>query len=330
MPSVLVTGGAGYIGSVTCLRLREAGYEVHCLDDLSAGHRAAVPPGVRLVQLDLEDVGRVRRVLVDSDIEVVVHFAGAIEPGSSMLNPMRFYRDNVVRSAGLVEELVRIGGIPLIYSSTCAVYGQPAELPVTEATPPAPDSVYGRTKLTVEHMLADCWQAHRLPSLALRYFNACGALPEHGLGPDHLRKIHLVTRLLAAAAGLQRELVVHGDDYATPDGTCIRDYIHVDDLASAHVAAVRSVLSTPRRAVYNLGLGRGYSVRQMLDLAVDVVGHDVPYRVGPRRPGDPAQIFADASLARAELGWSPKWNDMREVIESAWVFAQAYPDGYPT
>jgi UDP-glucose 4-epimerase len=328
MTAVLVTGGAGYIGSVTCLRLREAGYEVHCLDNLSSGHRDAVPAGVHFIQADLADTATLRAAITDLDIAAVVHFAGAIEPSLSMTNPLRFYRENLVRSYDLVEILVNSGRIPLVYSSTCAVYGQPDRTPVDETVTLSPDSVYGRTKLAVEGLLSDCWAAHGQPSIALRYFNACGALPQHGLGPDHLRKVHLVTQVMLTALGQRPELVVYGGDYDTPDGTCVRDYIHVDDLAGAHVLAVKSLLEQPRSTAYNLGLGKGFSVLEILKSAEAVVGRDIPHTFGPRRAGDPARVFADAAKAHAELAWQPRWVELSDVLTSAWDWHRAHPSGY--
>ena len=196
--------------------------------------------------------------------------------------------------------------------------------------PPAPQSVYGATKLAAEQMLGDCWRAYRQPSIALRYFNACGALPEAGLGPDHRHKEHLLTRVMLAALGKVPEVVVHGQDYPTPDGTCIRDYVHVDDLASAHVLAVQSLLDDPRQDVYNVGVGRGFSVLEIINAADRTVGQAVPRRIGPRRPGDPAEVIADASRIRKELGWQPKWLDVGAIVESAWAWHQKHPDGYPS
>jgi UDP-glucose 4-epimerase len=326
--AVLVTGGAGYIGSVTSLRLKESGYEVYCLDNLSSGHRDAVPPGVRLVHADLADGETLHRTLADARIDAVIHFAGAIEPSLSMVDPVRFYRENVARSAQLAEALVRHGRIPIVYSSTCAVYGQPARVPVDESTPTVPDSVYGETKLLVERMLGRCWDAYGLPSISLRYFNAAGALPEAGLGADHRHKVHLLTQVMLAALGKVPRVVIHGVDYPTPDGTCIRDYIHVDDLAAAHVLALGSLLECPRSDALNLGVGQGHSVREIIDAAQDVIGASLPCEIGPRRPGDPARVVADAGRARRELGWSPRWLDIHDVVESAWAWHRAHPDGY--
>lgn len=328
MTAVLVTGGAGYIGSVTCLRLMQSGHEVHCFDNLSSGHRDAVPPGVNFIQADLADTTRLRQAISDLEVVAVVHFAGAIEPSASMTHPLRFYRENVVRSFDLVEVLTGLGRIPLVYSSTCAVYGQPDRLPVDEDDSLRPDSVYGRTKLTVERMLADCWAAYRQPSIALRYFNACGAVPDAGLGPDHLRKVHVVTQVMLAALGRRPDFVVHGDDYDTPDGTCVRDYIHVDDLAAAHVLAVQTLIEQPRCSAYNLGLGKGFSVLEILDAAEQVIGRPIPRTIGARRAGDPAQVYGDASKARAELGWEPRWTELRDIVASAWEWHQAHPAGY--
>ena len=328
MPRILVTGGAGYIGSHTALRLVEAGHDVVVLDDLSTGHAAAVPDDATMVKADLADVDAVRGTLRDLEPDAVVHFAARIEPALSMTEPRAFYRANVVNSANLLDALLDTRPVPVVLSSTCAVYGEPERLPLTEDQPFNPLSVYGETKAVVERMFDAYEAAYGTRSIRLRYFNACGAHHSGRLGPDHRVKVHLITLALLAALGQRPTVKVFGTDYPTPDGTCIRDYIHVEDLAEAHVASIDALLAGAPTAAYNVGVGRGFSVREVLDAVDRVVGRPVPREEAPRRPGDPARLWAEPTRIRTGLGWEPRYTDIDEIVASQWRWHSSHPHGF--
>ena len=332
MASILVTGGAGYIGSHTLRHLLGAGHDPVVLDDLSAGHRAAVPAGVPIVEASTGDPAMVAKVLADHAPAAVIHFAGSIEAGESMTDPRRFYANNVSAGLALLDALVDAAGdgdpVPVVFSSSAAVYGDPATVPIPEGAATVPTNVYGETKLMFERALAAYDRAYGLRSIALRYFNACGAAADGSIGPDHRMKTHLMTLALLAALGQRDAVEVMGDDYPTPDGTGIRDYIHVDDLASAHVLAIDALTAGAPTTTYNVGVGRGFSVREVLDAVDRVVGRPVPRRIGPRRAGDPACLVADSSKAQAELGWAPQYTDLDAIAATAWRWHSAHPHGY--
>jgi UDP-glucose 4-epimerase len=324
---VFVTGGAGYIGSHIVRALVAAGREVVVFDDLSSGHPEAVPAGVPLVVADLSDVGALRRTIREWHPAAAVHLAGAIEPGLSGSDPRRFYRTNVVGTLNLLDELAPTR-TPLVFSSSCSVYGTPERLPVDETAPFAPESVYGRTKAIGEGMLVAYDEAYGLRSISLRYFNAAGAAANGDIGADHRYKIHLVTVACLAALGRVPEVEVFGDDYPTSDGTCERDYIHVEDLAAAHVVALDALAQGATSTAYNVGAGRAYSVRQVLETVEAVTGRPVPARVSSRRPGDPVAVWADTARIHAELGWKAARSSLEEIVSSAWRWHRTHPDGF--
>jgi UDP-glucose-4-epimerase GalE len=321
---VLVTGGAGYIGSHTVRLLLARGHDVTVLDNLTYGHRAAVPAD-RLVVGDLADPAALDRALTGA--EAVVHFAAFAYVGESVTNPAKYYSNNLVASLALLDACRRHGVRRFVFSSTCATYGVPSAVPITEDEKQLPINPYGNTKLAVERALADYAGAYPLGYCALRYFNAAGASPDGTIGEDHDPETHLIPLVIAAATGRRPHVEVFGTDYPTPDGTCVRDYIHVDDLAEAHILALDR-LGPGVQLRYNVGTGRGYSVREVIRAVEEVTGLKVPVREGPRRPGDPPELVADASKIRRELGWGPKYTDLRSVVQTAWNWHKAHPDGY--
>ena len=326
MARVLVTGGAGYIGSHTVRLLLRRGHDVRVYDNLSQGHRAAVP-AERLVVGDLADVDRLDQVLITHGTEAVVHFAAYCYVGESVKEPAKYYLNNVANTLTLLDRLRRHGVRKFVFSSTAATYGVPGKMPITEEAPQVPINPYGRTKLTIERALADFAEAYGLGYAALRYFNASGASPDGTIGEDHDPETHLIPLVLQAALGVRPHVEIFGTDYPTPDGTCVRDYIHVDDLAEAHVLALDH-LEPGRGLHYNLGIGRGYSIREVIRVAEEVSGRKVPVKEGPRRPGDPAELVASAEKIRRELGWRPKYTDLRGIIETAWNWHKDHPRGY--
>lgn len=324
--NVLVTGGAGYIGSHAVRRLVRAGHAVWIYDNLSRGHRAAVPPD-RLIVGELTDGSRLRSALLDHGIDAVMHFAAFALVGESVDNPALYYSNNVVATLALLETM-REANVPrMVFSSTTATYGVPASIPITEEEPQRPINPYGFTKLVIERALEDYQQAYGLRFAALRYFNAAGATPEGDLGEDHEPESHLIPIVLQVALGQRETLTIYGDDYPTPDGTCIRDYVHVDDLGDAHVKAL-DVLDTRPRVQLNLGTGRGHSVREVLEACRRVTGHPIPARVGPRRPGDPPELVADSRRARTELGWQPQYVEIEPIVQTAWNWHRRHPRGF--
>jgi UDP-glucose 4-epimerase len=324
--NLLVTGGAGYIGSHTARQLQSAGHKVWVYDNLSQGHAAAAPAG-RLIVGDLMDRTTLVGVLREHRIEAVLHFAALALVGESVADPARYYQNNVVASLHLLEAMRQAGVGRIVFSSTTATYGQPERLPITEDEPQQPINPYGFCKLVVERALADYAQAYGLEYAALRYFNAAGATPSGELGEDHRPESHLIPLVLQVALGQREQVTLFGDDYGTPDGTCIRDYVHVDDLAAAHVLAVER-LRPGRPWLLNLGTGRGFSVREVIEACRRVTGHPIPTVVGPRRPGDPPLLVADASRARRELGWCPRYLDLDSIVATAWNWHRRHPQGY--
>jgi UDP-glucose 4-epimerase len=325
---IFVTGGAGYIGSHTVLTLLEAGMDVVVYDNLSSGHREALPDEVPLVVADLNDTAPLDQALTEHRPDAVVHFAGSIEAGESMADPKRFYRNNLVNSLNLADAVAAHGSIPVVFSSTAAVYGDPEELPVSEDAPKAPTNVYGESKLAFEGVLSAYERAYGLRSVSLRYFNACGAYPDGHIGADHRSKTHLLTLAMLVALGQREHIDVYGTDWPTPDGTCIRDYIHVCDLADAHVLALRALADGAPSRAYNVGVGRGFSVKEMLDGVDRVVGRPIARRITERRPGDPSALVADSRRIRSELGWEAKYTDLDDMIRTAWAWHQSHPHGF--
>lgn len=322
---VLVTGGAGYIGSVVTEELVKDGHEAVVYDSLYKGHAAAVVAGAQFVQADLADAATLRQTLSKQRIEAVVHLAADSLVGESCEQPEKYYRNNVVNGLVLLDAMRDVGVDSLVFSSTAATYGEPERQPIDETAPNNPTNPYGESKLTFEHAMRWYAQAHGLRYTALRYFNAAGA--SELCGEDHAQETHLIPIALQVAAGKREFVEVYGDDYPTPDGTCVRDYIHVVDLARAHLLA----LQTPPKGgrIYNLGCGgSGYSVNDVLEMARAVTGKEITARVGPRRAGDPAVLIASSDKIKRELGWQPEYQDLRVIIESAWRWMQSHPDGY--
>lgn len=322
--NILVTGGAGYIGSATADALIQAGHSVTVYDSLVTGHRRAVPNGATFVEADLSDSDALVKTLTDQTFDAVMHFAAFIEAGESMKDPGRFYHNNLTNSLSLIEAAVRSGVKRFVLSSTAAVY-QSSDEPLTEESTLGPTNVYGHTKLLVEQALDWYRQIHGLHFAALRYFNACGALP--GRGEAHQPESHLIPLVLRVPLGQRAEVQIYGADYPTPDGTCIRDYIHIADLVSAHLLALNG-LSDRDRLIYNLGSGNGYSVREVIETARQVTGHPIPATEQPRRPGDSARLVASSAKIKQELGWEPEHDNLFEIISSAWAWHQSHPKGY--
>jgi len=322
---VLVTGGAGYIGSVVAEELIAGGHEVVVYDSLYKGHRGAVPAGAEFVEADLADAETLRRTFRARAVEAVIHMAADSLVGESVQNPAKYYRNNVTAGLALLDAM-RDGSVKrLVFSSTAAVYGEPEKQPVEETDPTAPTNPYGETKLAFERALRWYEQAHGIRYASLRYFNAAGAT--RLCGEWHNPESHLIPIILQAATGRRTHVEVYGDDYPTRDGTCVRDYIHVVDLARAHVLAL-GILGE-RSAVYNLGCGGdGYTVNDVIGAAREVTGREIEVRTGARRPGDPAVLVASSSKIRRELGWEPEFQDLRKIVSSAWEWLQAHPNGY--
>jgi UDP-glucose 4-epimerase len=324
---ILVTGGAGYIGSAAAEALLAAGHAVTVLDNLSHGHRAAVPAGARFVHGDLADRIALDDLLASEPYDAVMHFAASIEAGESMRNPGPFFANNVAGSLNLIEASVRHGVRRLVLSSTAAIFAGSDE-PLSETSLLQPANVYGETKRMVEQMLGWYQRVHGLRFAALRYFNAAGALP--GRGEAHQPESHLIPRVLAVAQGQADSVTIFGADYPTPDGTCIRDYIHIADLVSAHLLVLDALAPETGRAhlAYNLGNGAGYSVRQVVESARAITGHPIPVQELPRRPGDAARLVAASDLIRRELGWQPRFPALADIIGSAWEWHRNHPHGY--
>jgi UDP-glucose 4-epimerase len=327
MPRVLVTGGAGYIGSHAVRALVDAGHRVAVLDDLSEGHEAAVPPGVPIVTCDMHDTDRVAQALAEHQAEAVMHFAAWLDVGASVANPVGYYHNNVTGTLAVMEAMRRTGVGQFIFSSTCATYGEPTRVPMDESLDTRPINAYGETKLAVERALPHIERAHGIRFIALRYFNAAGAHPDGTIGEDHDPEIHLIPRALQAATG-GPPLKVFGEDYPTPDGTCLRDYIHVCDLADAHVLALEALKHGAVSAVYNVGTGTPHSVRAVIDTVSRVVGAPVRWEPAPRRPGDPAALYAASDRLQQALGWRPRHPHLEAIVEHAWRWHATHPHGY--
>lgn len=315
---VAVTGGAGYIGSHMVRALRRANHEVIVIDNLSSGHRDTVPVDVPLFQLDVQAGDPVTRALADSRAEVIFHFASRIQVGESVKDPRLYYRDNLAAAIALLDSALSAGVSYFVLSSTAAVYGNPVSIPISEQDPTEPVNPYGETKLAIERMLASYSRAYRLSYAALRYFNASGADPGSGLGERHDPETHLIPIVLEAALGLRPNIAVYGEDYPTPDGTCVRDYIHVSDLAEAHLAAFSYLKGGGQSGAFNLGTGKGYSVREVIEVAKRVSGRPVPVIKGPRREGDPPVLVASAKRAEEILEWRPTRSSLEQIIQDAW------------
>jgi UDP-glucose 4-epimerase len=324
--NILVTGGAGYVGSHAVRLLGRAGHHVWVYDNLCQGHRSACP-AEKLIVGDLHDRPKLAAAMQQHAIEAVMHFAAFALVGESVADPSKYYENNVLGSWSLLEAMRAAGVKRFILSSTTATYGAPKRIPITEDEPQQPINPYGYSKLVVERMLDDYAHAYGLGFAALRYFNAAGASPEGGIGEDHTPESHLIPIVLQVALGQRERITVFGDDYPTPDGTCIRDYVHVDDLGHAHIRALER-LEPGKGMKLNLGTGRGYSVRQVIDACRQVTGHSIPETIGARRPGDPPELVADATRAREQLGWQPRYVDIESIVQTAWRWHQSHPRGY--
>jgi UDP-glucose-4-epimerase GalE len=323
---ILVTGGAGYIGSHTVKLLLARGHDVTVFDNLSEGHRRAVPAD-RLVVGDLRDVDQLDHVFVVNRVEAVVHFAASCYVGESVTDPAKYYLNNLQNSMNLLERVRRHGVKRFVLSSTCATYGVPDAVPITEGEKQSPINPYGNTKLAFERMLSDYAPAYGIGYTALRYFNASGAAPDGTIGEDHDPETHLIPIVLQVAQGKRPRVEIFGTDYPTPDGTCVRDYIHVDDLGAAHLLALEKMQPGEARA-YNVGIGRGYSVREVIRTAEEVTGRNVAVKEGPRRAGDPPALVAASDKVRRELGWEPRYTELRPIVETAWDWHKNHPNGY--
>jgi UDP-glucose 4-epimerase len=320
---LLVTGGAGYIGSIVSRQLIDAGHEVVVLDNLERGHREAVAPSARLVVGDLRDAEAVAAV-VSEGFDGVLHFAALALVAESVSHPELYYRTNVLGTLNLLEAMRDAGVTRLVFSSTCAVYGQPDEVPIREDAPPRPANAYGASKLAVDEMIGSFCVAYGLGAVSLRYFNVAGA--SGGAGEDHEPETHLIPNVLRTAQGRNPQVELFGTDYPTPDGTAIRDYIHIEDLAAAHLLALDATTPSTHQ-IFNLGTGNGYSVREVIEAVREVTGTEIPVVERERRPGDPPRLVAGAEKIRSELGWTPE-HDLRSMVQDAWAFAEGHPAGY--
>ena len=327
MSAVLVTGGAGYIGSHAVKSIARQGTGVVVYDDLSAGHRGAVRAARALVVGDIHDTDRVRATIREHHIDAVMHFAAWLSVGDSVQDPSGYYHNNVGGALSVLDAMVAENVRYFVFSSTAAVFGNPVDTPISETHPTNPINSYGETKLAIERALPHYEVAYGIKSVALRYFNAAGADPDGELGEDHAPEVHLIPRAIDAAMG-RASFAIFGEDYDTPDGTCLRDYIHVTDLASAHLVALEALRGGAASTRYNLGNGRPTSVRDVIDSVERVLGRKVPYTLGPRRPGDPAVLFASSDRLKRELGWKPEFEEIDTIVETAWRWRDSHPDGY--
>jgi UDP-glucose 4-epimerase len=319
---IFVVGGAGYIGSVCAEQLIEAGHDVTIFDNLSEGHRAAVDPRAEFIESDLQDRQSIESSLSRAHPDAVMHFAANALVGESMQNPSKYFRNNVGHGLNLLDAMVATGVKRLVFSSTCAIFGPPDRIPIDETEPARPINPYGESKLAFEKMLRWYGEIHGLKFVSLRYFNAAGASEK--FGEDHRCETHLIPNVLKVALGEKTQVEIFGTDYDTPDGTCIRDYIHIADLAQAHILA----LTAPTSAFYNLGTGGGSSVREVIDAAKKITGRKIDIVEKPRRPGDPPRLIASSKKIKSELGWEPKFQSLDAIIESAWKWHQKFPQGY--
>lgn len=325
---ILVLGGAGYIGSHTVSELVDAGEEVVIIDNLETGHIEAVHPKAVFHQGDIRDRSFVDRVLDQEKIDAVIHFAANSLVGESMTNPLKYYDNNLYGTKVLLESMVAHGVDKIVFSSTAATYGEPESIPILETDRTEPTNPYGETKLSMEKMMKWTGVAHGLRYVALRYFNACGAHVSGSIGEAHNPETHLIPLILQVPNGQREAISIYGDDYDTKDGTCVRDYIHVTDLAQAHILAVKYLMDGKESNVFNLGNGVGFTVKEVIETARKVTGHPIPAKVTPRRGGDPAKLIASSEKAKTVLGWNPEHADLEEIIASAWKWHQSHPNGY--
>ncbi|MDR0885543.1 MAG: UDP-glucose 4-epimerase GalE [Clostridiales Family XIII bacterium] len=328
MGSKLVLGGAGYIGSHTVRELIKKGDDVVVADNLLTGHKAAVDPKAKFYEGDIRDAAFLDKIFSENVIDVVIHFCASSLVGESVENPIKYYNNNVGGAISLVDAMVRHDVKKIIFSSTAATYGEPERVPIFVGDRTEPTNPYGETKLAMEKLFKWCDNAYGIKWVALRYFNACGADAAGDIGEDHKPESHLIPLILQVPLGQREFISIYGDDYDTPDGTCIRDYIHVTDLADAHIRAAAYLLDGNESNVFNLGSGDGYSVKEMIDIAREVTALPIPAKITPRRAGDPSSLIASALKAEEILGWKPQYTDLKVIIGSAWKWHQAHPHGY--
>ena len=326
--AILVLGGAGYIGSHTVYELIAAGRDVVVADNLLTGFKAAVHPKARFYQADIRDRAAMDQLFEKENIEGVIHFAASSQVGESMSNPLKYYDNNLCGTCVLLQSMVAHGVDKIVFSSTAATYGEPERVPILETDKTVPTNCYGETKLAMEKMMNWTGRAHGLRYVALRYFNACGAHPSGAIGEAHNPETHLIPLILQVPGGKREKISIFGDDYATHDGTCIRDYIHVSDLAQAHILALDYLLNGGESNVFNLGNGVGFTVKEVIDVARKVTGHPIPAEICPRRAGDPAQLVASSEKARTVLGWKPQYDDLETIVATAWSWHKDHPNGY--
>lgn len=326
--TILVLGGAGYIGSHAVDQLINQGNKVAVVDNLLTGHRQAVHPDAAFYQGDIRDKDFLKGVFAKEEIEGVIHFAASSLVGESVENPLKYFNNNVYGMQILLEVMQEFSVKHIVFSSTAATYGEPEQSPITEMTPTNPKNPYGESKLMMEKMMRWCDEAYGMKFVALRYFNVAGAKADATIGEDHDPETHLVPIILQAALGQRKEVAIFGDDYDTPDGTCIRDYVHVEDLIAAHLLALDYLLKGNESNVFNLGSNNGYSVKEMVEAARTVTQKEIPARIAPRRAGDPSTLVASSDKAKAVLGWQPKYTNVVSIIETAWKWHVSHPNGY--
>ena len=326
--AILVLGGAGYIGSHTVYELIDAGRDVVVADNLLTGFRAAVHPKARFYHLDIRDRAALDVLFQSEKIDGVIHFAASSQVGESMSDPLKYYDNNLHGTMVLLSAMVAHGVDKIVFSSTAAAYGEPEQVPILETDRTVPTNCYGETKLSMERMMAWVSQAHGLRYVALRYFNAAGAHPSGSIGEAHTPETHLIPIILQVPNGQRDKVSIFGGDYPTRDGTCVRDYIHVTDLAQAHILALDYLLAGGENNVFNLGNGVGFTNKEVVEVARSVTGHPIPAEVAPRRAGDPAQLVASSEKAKAVLGWKPKYDDLNTIVATAWKWHQSHPNGF--
>lgn len=326
--AILVCGGAGYIGSHAVHALVEKGEQVVIVDNLQTGHRGALNPAAKFYEGDIRDASVLDKIFTENKIEAVIHFAANSLVGESMEKPLLYFNNNVYGMQVLLEAMVRHGVDKIVFSSTAATYGEPKRVPIHEDDETCPTNTYGETKLTMEKMMKWVSRANGVRYVSLRYFNAAGALPDGSIGEDHKTETHLIPLILQVPTGRRDHITVFGDDYPTPDGTCLRDYIHVVDLADAHVLALEYLRKGGASDIFNLGNGQGFSVKEMIAAAEKATGRSIKVEIGARRAGDPAQLIASSEKARAVLGWKPQFTDVEQVIGTAWKWHESHPHGY--
>ena len=326
--AILVCGGAGYIGSHAVHALIEKGEQVVIVDNLQTGHRGALNPKAKFYEGDIRDASVLDKIFTENKVEAVIHFAANSLVGESMEKPLLYFNNNVYGMQVLLEAMVRHGVDKIVFSSTAAVYGEPKRVPIHEDDETCPTNTYGETKLTMEKMMKWVSRASGVRYVSLRYFNAAGALPDGSIGEDHATETHLIPLILQVPTGRRDHITVFGDDYPTPDGTCLRDYIHVVDLADAHVLALEYLRKGGASDIFNLGNGQGFSVKEMIAAAEKATGRSIKVEIGARRAGDPAQLIASSEKARSVLGWKPQFTDVEQVIGTAWRWHEHHPHGY--